>query len=133
MTNFKVVYEVVAFTEDASHTSDELHEQFVIGFNETSNEEGLFPQNIVALKDGNVTEDDLQRGKSNIRCFIAVSLIVSAESEEAARAMVPPEGLLTRVADSLCTDENNEVVLHIEGAWRVLYADEEETDEELMS
>ena len=122
-----VCYESVGHTSHAPVLDQELDKSFVDGFNQTAREERQYPEWLVRLSTGRITVDDLQFAQRK-RCFVTFTFVVRAQSQEQAVELPAPVDLLTRLADSLGSNEHGECVVELSGGWKVLYC-EAETEE----
>ena len=104
---------------------DGLTESFCGGFNDQTTQDGEFPDGVVGVVTGYITEDDGQ-GKSDIKVFVSVTLLVEAEDAGAAESFETPVGLLTTLADVMGTIED-ECLLSLDGDWEVVDVEKVQT------
>lgn len=124
---FKLSFEAAGFTNDRALLECEFSQNEAQGFTEASLAEGTFPAGVLAVIGGHITEDDGQ-GKSDIRVFVRIDLLVEASSEVDAKNMAPDEDLLTRIADLIAVDYDLDLDAH---EWAV--TDVAEPEESLLS
>lgn len=118
MPFFEVTYEDVGFTRDDT-SGCELSEQYLQGYSETKVAENGFPEHVKAITKAYVTTDDGQEGEEEAKVFLPVTLVVEAESEEAARPLRIPENTLTEIADCAIKEGGDDVEIGLENNWEI--------------
>lgn len=117
---FKVTFESTGFTNSKSILDATCSEQEAKSVNEAISSKGGFPTDVLGIVEGYITPDEGQ-GSRDIKVFASVTLLVEADSEDAAETIDAPEAVLTKVTDLMGRNEAGEYVLELEElAWEVV-------------
>lgn len=129
---FEVTFEATGVTNHPSILDNVFSEEEARGFTEASLAEKSLPKGVCAVKSGYISSDDNQ-GKTDIHVLTGVVLVVEVETEGAAEQFVPPEDLLTRIAD-LIGSEEGECKLDLEShSWEVTDVSSAQEDAQAMT
>lgn len=119
MSTFDLTFEATGFTLDANVACAAMDAAAVDGFNDTMSSENGFPAGVQRVLKAYVSEDDNQTSDDR-HVFVCVTLRVEANSLIEAESMIPPKGLLTRLADFLGQDASGNNALDLEAhSWEL--------------
>lgn len=95
-----VTFEAIGYTAHLKHCEQELDEDVVKVFNESSIRENSFPENVVAVISGYITPDDNQN-PMDAKVFCSVTLRMNAVDETPDPDFNVPMDLLNSIAEMI--------------------------------
>lgn len=123
MPTYEVTFESPGFTRNRGIVGNEFSESEAEGYTEVARAEGTLPAGVIAVLRGHISEDDGQSG-AEVRVFACVTLRLQAADAEEAESFVPPEGLLTTIADLMGSRDDEQHLSLDGGAWEAAEIEE---------
>jgi hypothetical protein len=123
VARFQVTFEDVGFTDDQALKDASLSQDEVAKFNQKAKQAKLFKRPVLELLGAHFAEDD-EQGKSDIKVFLSVDLLLDTSFIEHAENAAPPTAVLTEVQDALLKKAKKPVDL--QGNWENVMATEPE-------
>lgn len=120
MTVYDINFDATAFASADILRDDlyeELHEEFIVGFNEISLAEGNFPTGVLEVIKASISPDDSNHEDGEWKVFANITLRMEVSEEQDPHQIEAPERLLATLVDSL------NIKVDLDGEWEVLDID----------